>query len=130
MEQPAVLRLRNNPNSCNCTYLLPPLPQQALMEQFSELDWATWQHGELSIAEQQFIEIGKGLSVDAKIYIFDEPTAALNGPESERLFELINALRAEGIDCHTIGDAKEPRSTQEAVFEGAQVARTVSASVG
>lgn len=52
--------------------------------------------GELTIAEQQFIEIGKGLTVDAKIYIFDEPTAALNGPESERLFELINALRAEG----------------------------------
>lgn len=52
--------------------------------------------GELSIAEQQFIEIGKGLSVDAKIYIFDEPTAALNGPESERLFELIDSLRSEG----------------------------------
>lgn len=52
--------------------------------------------GELSIAEQQFIEIGKGLTVDAKIYIFDEPTAALNGPESERLFELINALRNDG----------------------------------
>lgn len=52
--------------------------------------------GELTIAEQQFLEIGKGLTVDAKIYIFDEPTAALNGPESERLFELINALRDEG----------------------------------
>lgn len=51
---------------------------------------------DLSIAEQQFVEIAKGVSLDASIYIFDEPTAALNGPESERLFELINELRNNG----------------------------------
>ena len=51
--------------------------------------------GALTIAEQQFIEIAKGLSYDAKIYIFDEPTAALNSAETERLFEIIDKLRAD-----------------------------------
>ncbi|SET97338.1 sugar ABC transporter ATP-binding protein [Paracoccus homiensis] len=49
----------------------------------------------LSIAEQQFVEIAKGLAFDAKVYIFDEPTAALNTAEAERLFELIHRLRRE-----------------------------------
>lgn len=52
--------------------------------------------GDLSIAEQQFIEIAKGLTADASIYIFDEPTAALNVQESERLFRLIEDLRSKG----------------------------------
>lgn len=52
--------------------------------------------GDLTIAEQQFVEIAKGVGLDAKIYIFDEPTAALNGPEAERLFQLINDLRDAG----------------------------------
>ncbi|MCV2894651.1 sugar ABC transporter ATP-binding protein [Lentibacter sp. XHP0401] len=51
--------------------------------------------GDLTIAEQQFVEIAKGISHDAKIYIFDEPTAALNTAESEQLFDLIENLRAE-----------------------------------
>ena len=52
--------------------------------------------GDLTIAEQQFVEIAKGVGLDANIYIFDEPTAALNGPEAERLFQLINGLRDAG----------------------------------
>lgn len=52
--------------------------------------------GRLTIAEQQFVEIAKGLSLDAKVYIFDEPTAALNIEEVERLFTLIERLRSEG----------------------------------
>lgn len=50
----------------------------------------------LTIAEQQFVEIAKGLSHEAGIYIFDEPTAALNSQETERLFQLIERLRTEG----------------------------------
>lgn len=51
--------------------------------------------GQLSIAAQQFVEIAKGLTFDAKIYIFDEPTAALNSAETEQLFALIRRLRNE-----------------------------------
>ncbi len=52
--------------------------------------------GELSVADQQLVEIAKGISADADIFIFDEPTAALNAPEVEKLGELIASLKAEG----------------------------------
>ncbi|ENH96880.1 ABC transporter [Gracilibacillus halophilus YIM-C55.5] len=51
----------------------------------------------LSIAEQQFIEIAKAISIDCKILIFDEPTASLTGKEVEDLFRLIDTLKAEGV---------------------------------
>lgn len=49
----------------------------------------------LSIADQQVIEIAKAVSLDAKLLIMDEPTAALSGVEVERLFTIARALRDE-----------------------------------
>ena len=48
----------------------------------------------LSIAEQQIVEIGKALSLDAKIIVMDEPTAALSAVEVARLFGVVDSLRA------------------------------------
>jgi rhamnose transport system ATP-binding protein len=50
----------------------------------------------LSIADQQIIEIAKAISLDAKLLIMDEPTAALSGVEVERLFTVARGLRDEG----------------------------------
>ena len=50
----------------------------------------------LSIADQQIIEIAKAISLDAKVLIMDEPTAALSGVEVERLFQVARSLRAAG----------------------------------
>lgn len=50
----------------------------------------------LSIADQQIIEIAKAISLDARILIMDEPTAALSGVEVERLFDVARSLRDEG----------------------------------
>ena len=50
----------------------------------------------LSIADQQIIEIAKAISLDAKVLIMDEPTAALSGVEVERLFAVARSLRDEG----------------------------------
>ena len=50
----------------------------------------------LSIADQQVVEIGKALSLDARVIVMDEPTAALSAAEVERLFEVIRTLKSQG----------------------------------
>jgi ribose transport system ATP-binding protein len=53
--------------------------------------------GELSIANQQMVEIARALTVDAKAVIFDEPTASLTDAEKSVLFDVIADLRAQGV---------------------------------
>ena len=50
----------------------------------------------LSFAQQQAVEIVKALSRDAQLIILDEPTAALNNEESERLLELMQGVARDG----------------------------------
>ncbi|MBX9581260.1 MAG: ATP-binding cassette domain-containing protein, partial [Gemmataceae bacterium] len=51
----------------------------------------------LSPARQQLVEIAKALSLDARVIIFDEPTAALSLNETETLFGIIGGLRKRGV---------------------------------
>lgn len=51
---------------------------------------------DLSVGEQQTVEIATALSQEADIIIMDEPTAALTDAEVERLFKIIDRLRARG----------------------------------
>lgn len=51
----------------------------------------------LSIGQQQLVEIAKALSCNAKLLIMDEPTSSLSSREVDRLFEVINSLRASGV---------------------------------
>src|SRR5919206_332447 len=48
----------------------------------------------LSIADQQLVEIAKALTTNARVIVMDEPTAALTSTEGERLFRIVEALRA------------------------------------
>jgi rhamnose transport system ATP-binding protein len=57
---------------------------------------ATAEMGSLSVAQQQMVEIAKALSMNAKIIIMDEPTAALTKRESEELYKIAEKLRDEG----------------------------------
>ena len=50
----------------------------------------------LSIADQQIIEIAKALSLEARVIVMDEPTAALSAAEVARLFDVAATLRASG----------------------------------
>ncbi|MBE6068436.1 MAG: sugar ABC transporter ATP-binding protein [Clostridium lundense] len=52
---------------------------------------------DLTVGEMQMIEIIKAVSKDSKIIIMDEPTTALTDVETEKLFEVIEKLRSEGI---------------------------------
>lgn len=51
----------------------------------------------LSVAEQQLVEISKSLVKEAKLIIMDEPTAALNKEEVNRLFEQIHKLKENRV---------------------------------
>ena len=52
---------------------------------------------ELSISNQQVVEIAKALSMNCKILIFDEPTSALTESETEALFKIIRELKEKGL---------------------------------
>ncbi len=52
---------------------------------------------DLTIAEQQLVEIAKALSLDAKILVMDEPSATLTRQEVDRLFSIMRDLKEEGI---------------------------------
>lgn len=52
---------------------------------------------DLTVAEQQVVEIAKALLLDARIFVMDEPSATLSDQEVARLFEIIRDLRAHGM---------------------------------
>ena len=52
---------------------------------------------ELSVVEQQLVEIAKALSVTAQVLIMDEPSAPLTDKELTKLFEIIRSLREQGV---------------------------------
>ncbi|UWQ19831.1 sugar ABC transporter ATP-binding protein [Jannaschia sp. M317] len=51
---------------------------------------------ELGIANKHLVAISRALSIDARVVIMDEPTAALSQKEIEELYELVDALKAQG----------------------------------
>ena len=52
---------------------------------------------ELTVAEKQMVEIAKALVRKARILIMDEPSAALTNKEVERLYELVDELKSQGL---------------------------------
>ena len=63
--------------------------------------------GDLSVGQQQMVEICKALMADAKVLIMDEPTAALTESETEGLFRVINALKEKGVSIVYISHRME-----------------------
>ena len=53
--------------------------------------------GNLTVGKQQMVEIVKAVSMDAKVVIFDEPTASLTENEIEELFKIIEDLKRQNI---------------------------------
>ena len=62
---------------------------------------------DLSVGQQQMVEICKALMADAKVLIMDEPTAALTQSETEILFQVINSLREKGVSIVYISHRME-----------------------
>lgn len=53
--------------------------------------------GDLTVGKQQMVEIAKAISLDSKLLVLDEPTAALTSVEVDELFRIMNELKAKGI---------------------------------
>lgn len=53
--------------------------------------------GQLSIAEQQLVEIARALAFNAELIIMDEPTSPLSEHETKRLFRTIAQLKSRGV---------------------------------
>jgi ABC-type sugar transport system ATPase subunit len=55
--------------------------------------------GDLSVAEQQIVQIAAAAGSGARVIIFDEPTSSLSQREADHLYGLMGRLRASGITC-------------------------------
>ncbi len=53
--------------------------------------------GELTMPQQQLVEIARALGADARVLIMDEPTASLSEEDAQNLFRVIRELRSRGV---------------------------------
>ena len=94
---------------------------------------ATQKVGTLSVAAQQQVEIAKALTLNAKLLILDEPTAALGDKETDRLFEQIHRLKAEGVSfiyvSHRLAEIARIADRILVLRDGVQVATHATAQV-
>jgi ribose transport system ATP-binding protein len=78
---------------------------------------------QLSLAQQQLVEIAKALSLSARILIMDEPTSSLTLTETERLLGVVSELRAQGVGIiyisHRLGEVGEIADRVVALRDGA-----------
>ncbi len=67
-----------------------------ILKEIGDIDPAS-RAGDLSISQQQIVEIAKALTLDCRILILDEPTAALTETEAQTLFRIMHRLAERGI---------------------------------
>lgn len=81
----------------------------------------------LSVAHQQLIEIAGALSAEARVLIMDEPTSSLTTREAERLFRVVDQLRAQGVSIvyisHRLAEVQRLADRVEILRDGENAAR-------
>jgi ribose transport system ATP-binding protein len=89
--------------------------------------------GELSVAEQQIVEIAKALAVEARILVMDEPTAALDDVDARRLLSLVRKLRQEGVAIvyisHRMSEIADIADRITVMKDGRKVATAIAADL-
>jgi ribose transport system ATP-binding protein len=83
--------------------------------------------GDLTIGQQQLVEIAKALSVNARVLIMDEPTSSLSEHETRVLLTLIRELRAKGVGIvyisHRLGEVRGLADRVEVLRDGENAGR-------
>ena len=81
--------------------------------------------GSLSVSAQQLVEIGRSLAMGCKLLVFDEPTSSLAQKDIERLFQLIDRLKGQGISIiyisHFLEEVKRLASRLTVLRDGSVV---------
>ena len=84
--------------------------------------------GELTIGQQQVVQIAAAIGRGARIIVFDEPTSSLSQHEAERLYDLILRLRAGGVTSiyvsHRMDEIFRLCDTVSVLRDGRHVATT------
>jgi ABC-type sugar transport system ATPase subunit len=139
--------------------LLGDLPRKA----FRAVDWAMMRRrakeavervgfridvretvGNLSVAEQQAVELAKALHRQVSILLLDEPTSALPPPDVRRLFDVLRGLSAEGVTmlyishrmeelyelCDEVSVLRDGRLAETFSIADSKPAQVVTAMVG
>ena len=70
---------------------------QAVLDRIGARIRATTRVRDLSVAQQQMVEIARAIAFDARVIIMDEPTATLGEHEVEKLFDIVANLKTQGI---------------------------------
>ena len=70
---------------------------QVMLDQFDPGIRAETQVGDLSIAQQQMVEIVKAISINCRILVMDEPTSSISDREVAHLFEIMRNLARSGV---------------------------------
>lgn len=86
--------------------------------------------GNLTVGKQQMCEIAKAISHEAKVIIFDEPTAALTDVEIRQLFKIIRELRSKGLAIvyisHRMDEIKQITDRVTVMRDGAYVGTLIT----
>lgn len=89
---------------------------------------------DLSVAEQQMVEIARALSMKSRLIVMDEPTSALSRAEVEKLFSIIRSLKNEGISTifvtHRLEEVFEICDSYTVLRDGRHVGRGIVKDTG
>jgi ribose transport system ATP-binding protein len=88
---------------------------------------------QLSVAQQQVVEIAKALVVDARVVVMDEPTASLADHEVELLYKLVHRLQVRGIGVlyvsHRLREVFDLSQRVTVLKDGKKVATMATAEI-